>query len=52
MGSGKRNYKRRPKAFSLGAFKEEKEKKKVSKKDMDSLIELWKNQKKKRSKNP
>ena len=47
MGSGKRNYKKRPKKFSLGKFIEKKEKEEVYKKDIDALIELWENSKNK-----
>ena len=44
MGSGKKNYKNRPKVFSLGGFKEEK--KKVSKEEKDKFIAMWESMKK------
>ena len=49
MGSGKRNYKKRPKKFSLGAYKPEKE----GPKDPEvvkALIEFWESRKKKKVK--
>jgi len=46
MGSGKRSNKKRKHTFSLGGFKEKKEKVKIDQKDLDALVELWKNSKK------
>ena len=47
MGSGKRNYKNRPKKFSLGPFKEEdKPSFKVAKEDFNNLLTLWEKKKK------
>ena len=46
MGSGKRSNKKRKHTFSLGGFKEKKEKVKIDQKDLDALGELWKNSKK------
>lgn len=48
MGSGKRNYKKRPKKFSLGAYKPEKRKIEISEEDKQNLIDLWESMKKKR----
>jgi len=50
MGSGKKNYKNRPKKFTLGKFKSDDEHKKVSKEDFDNLIALWKKGKEKNDK--
>ncbi|MBS3153513.1 hypothetical protein J4426_03045 [Candidatus Woesearchaeota archaeon] len=47
MGSGKKNYKNRPKKFSLGAYKPDKEHKEVDKEDLNKLLQMWENQKKK-----
>jgi len=47
MGSGKRNYKKRPKKFSLGGYKPEKTKVEISEEDKKKFIEFWGNQKKK-----
>jgi len=48
MGSGKRNYKKRPKKFSLGGYKPEEHKTEISKENQDRFISFWKEMKKKR----
>ena len=47
MGSGKRNYKNRPKKFSLGAYKPDQEKKEINQEDRDKLLAMWEMSKKK-----
>ncbi len=48
MGSGKRNYKNRPKKFTLGGFKEDKDKVEPSKEDKEKFIAMWKKLKKRK----
>ena len=48
MGSGKRNYKKRPKKFSLGRYKPEKREVEISKEDKEKFIAFWEEMKKKR----
>lgn len=48
MGSGKRNYKKRPKKFSLGGYNPEEHKTEVSKEDHEKFVLFWEEMKKKR----
>ena len=48
MGSGKRNYKKRPKKFSLGGYDPEEHKVEISKEAKESFISFWEKMKKKR----
>lgn len=48
MGSGKRNYKKRPKKFSLGGYKPEDHKIELNQEDKEKFISFWEEMKKKR----